>query len=523
MAQNLQIIKNGEDISGKGIKASNQILKDQLPDLTMELLSNIVILGQGLPFRFSNNTPSGRKEVLEKLFKADFMIEDIKVRINNRLSVLKEEQRNIEDTILSINSKLDVIRDSLSKSESELQDMLTPGNSEFIVCDTINPQEKLRQEIKQDTERLNIVKQELQQKKNENEKIVETNNEISNKIVELSNKKIEINNTDYLNDEIEEITNKGLELKNDVILLDKEIQQKDSITDICPTCGQKLQGVEKPDTTKDKARSMQMKAELDKLRIELRELKQKRADKINSELVQIDAQIGKLNSSKKQLIDTRNLDNEINELTNRIHINQNKVDIFESKKKELEINIKNYELQIKENESNRDKLINDKIKLDGKIEVDNKINTVIKRDFRGYLLSNIISLLNSTCKEYAKEVFGHDNLEISQDGNNISITFNNKEYEVLSGGEKQKVDVIIQLAIRQVLMKYTSINANIISMDEIFDNLDDTGSENILNLLTNIISVPSIYIISHHSEIPIPYDSQIIVKKNNKGSTAIQL
>ena len=41
MAQDLKIIKNGEDISGKGIKASSQILKDQLPDLTMELLSNI--------------------------------------------------------------------------------------------------------------------------------------------------------------------------------------------------------------------------------------------------------------------------------------------------------------------------------------------------------------------------------------------------------------------------------------------------------------------------------------------------
>ena len=123
MAQSLQIIKNGEDISGKGIKASNQILKEQLPDLTMELLSNIVILGQGLPFRFSNNTPSGRKEVLEKLFKADFMIEDIKVRINNRLSVLKDEQRTIEDSILSLRSKLEVIRDNYSNNCEELETM----------------------------------------------------------------------------------------------------------------------------------------------------------------------------------------------------------------------------------------------------------------------------------------------------------------------------------------------------------------------------------------------------------------
>lgn len=509
MAQSLQIIKNGEDISGKGIKASNQILKEQLPDLTMELLSNIVILGQGLPFRFSNNTPSGRKEVLEKLFKADFMIEDIKVRINNRLSVLKDEQRTIEDSILSLRSKLEVIRDNYSNNCEELETMESP--------------EELKKQLSEYETQLTELETKRNKINNDNSLITEENDKITKQVLELSNKKIEINNSDYLNDEIEEVTNKGLNLKNDVILLDKEIQQKDSITDICPTCGQKLKGVEKPDTTKDKARSMEMKAELDKLRIERRELTQKRADKINKELTEIDKQISDLKSKIKQTVSTYDLDNQIREISRNKNATQNEINIFINKKKELENSIRNAEIQIANSEKEINDLLSDKIKLDGKIEVDNKINNVIKRDFRGYLLSNIISLLNSTCKEYAKEVFGHDNLRISQDGNNISIAFNEKEYEVLSGGEKQKVDVIIQLAIRKVLMKYTNINANIISMDEIFDNLDDIGSENILNLLTNIISVPSIYIISHHSEIPIPYDSQIIVKKNSKGSTAIQL
>ena len=509
MAQNLKIIKNGEDISGKGIKASNQILKDQLPDLTMELLSNIVILGQGLPFRFSNNTPSGRKEVLEKLFKADFMIEDIKIRINDRLSILKGEQRMIEDSILSLRSKLEVIRENYSNNNKELENIESPEelNKQLLEYENqIIDLEAKRNKINEDNLLIN-----------------EENDKITKQVLELSNQKVEINNSDYLNKEIEEINNRGLNLKNDIILLDKEIQQKDSITDICPTCGQKLKGVTKPDTTKDKERSMQMKAELDRLRLEARELKQKRADKINSELIEIDKQINNLKTKIKQTNSTYVLDNQITEALKNKQAIQNEINIFINKKKELENSIKNAESQISNIEKEIDSLLTDKIKLDGKIEVDNKINTVIKRDFRGYLLSNIISLLNKTCKEYSKEVFKHDNLDIAQEGNNINITFNNKEYEVLSGGEKQKVDIIIQLAIRQVLMKYTSITANIISMDEIFDNLDDIGSENILNLLTNIISVPSIYIISHHAEIPIPYDSQIIVKKNNKGSTAIQL
>ena len=70
------------------------------------------------------------------------------------------------------------------------------------------------------------------------------------------------------------------------------------------------------------------------------------------------------------------------------------------------------------------------------IELINKMETSIKRDFRGYLLSNIILYINHKCKEYAINIFNNDNIEFKLDGNNISISYNNKEYENLSGGER---------------------------------------------------------------------------------------
>ena len=81
---NLFIYKNNENKSGKGIRDTEKILQEYLPDLNAQLLGSVIILGQGLPQRFTNNTPSGRKEVLEKLSKSDFMIADIKDRLSKR-------------------------------------------------------------------------------------------------------------------------------------------------------------------------------------------------------------------------------------------------------------------------------------------------------------------------------------------------------------------------------------------------------------------------------------------------------
>ena len=87
---NLHIIINGEDKSGKGIRDSEKLLSEYLPELTASLIGSVIVLGQGLPQKFSANTPSGRKEVLEKLCKSDFMIQDLKDRISNRKDFLNK-------------------------------------------------------------------------------------------------------------------------------------------------------------------------------------------------------------------------------------------------------------------------------------------------------------------------------------------------------------------------------------------------------------------------------------------------
>ena len=104
------------------------------------------------------------------------------------------------------------------------------------------------------------------------------------------------------------------------------------------------------------------------------------------------------------------------------------------------------------------------------------------------------------------------------DGNNISISYDSKEYESLSGGEKTKVDIIIQLAIRNMLCDYSNFSTNILVVDEITDFLDEQSADNVYSLISGL-DVETIFIISHRGDFSIPTDNQlVIVKRSNKCS-----
>ena len=122
----LKIYINGEDRSGKGIRDSQKLLESYLPDLTASLIGSVVILGQGLPQRFTNNTPAGRKEVLEKLSKSDFMIEDLKKRLQDRKSQLNKDLREIEDKILTTNTLRTSLENQIKQCEERLSQLEDP-------------------------------------------------------------------------------------------------------------------------------------------------------------------------------------------------------------------------------------------------------------------------------------------------------------------------------------------------------------------------------------------------------------
>ena len=522
LGTNLKIYINGEDKSGKGIRDTEKLLSNYLPNLTTDLIGSVIILGQGLPQRFTNNTPSGRKEILEKLSKSDFMIEDIKTKLGKRQKELSDEFDRIKPLTIGYVKEGELLRNNLQelKEDKALLDCNIDYDADIEL--------KENQLIREQKEQIQV--QELYNKLNE---------DLNKKLKEYQDWTSKVNEN-YLyecsviddNANINNLKKENIELENQIKNKEQEIKKLENIKDICPTCGQKLPNVHKVDLA-----PYERELELLRKRFEefnanfiiisdgVRHKKEEVLNKLNATSEEIKQEGQKI---RKEFNDANDLIQNYNKYINNLKLDISRIKLnkenYEKQKNTIDDDIKKCEERIEE--------ITKKIDNNNKLEEDitNHLNIVQKiigfttREFRGILLNNVIEYIRNKFKEYAKIIFNAKEVEFKLDGNNIYIGYDDKVYESLSGGEKQKVDIIIQLCLRDMLCKYFDFSSNILVLDEIFDNLDLLGCQKIINLITSELSdVENVYIISHHVEsLQIPHDEELVIEKNEKGISHIK-
>lgn len=349
--------------------------------------------------------------------------------------------------------------------------------------------------------------------------------------MKLNQQQSKENISNKFNSDINNINTKIFANNGEIKALKAEIERLNNISDICPTCGQKIPGVYKPDTSSQEISLNELTTKNQELELKLKEIEHKKQLELeninlilNSELNKYSEQSIKLNeelNSSKELISE--LSENKNIIEKKLLQAQSDKKNFENNKKDLEEKIKNLESQLAD--LNEKMLYNTKERdeFQNRLDVNSKMLNIAKRDFRGYLLSNIIEFINYKAKSYCKDIFNTDKIDFILDKNNILISYDNKPYENLSGGEKQKIDIIIQFSIRDMLCQFLNFSSNILVLDEVFDNIDSIGCEKIINLIsTKLNDIESIFIITHHTDIPISADSIISIIKNEKGISNLQ-
>lgn len=505
---NLFIYINGENKSGKGIRDTSELLEEYIPQLSSSLINSVIILGQGLPQRFTNNSPSGRKEVLEKLSNSDFMITDLKERLSKRKITLLDQQRQLQDDNLTNSTSIKLNNDNIRLLTEELN--------------TLESKEDLIISLNKVESRLDELSEEIIEFEELDEVFQETFSDKNLEYTKINNEYLDaLNSVEQIDTKEQE--DKLLDLKSEYKLLNNKIRELENVTDICPTCGQKLPNVTKFDTTDlrieldNKLKSIStLEQEIDDINIKNKNnislCKQLFDEKINdikedldiikTDIVENNKKLQSINNTKVELEKEKlDIENRINSLEENILYRKNKIlDLTEKNKK---LNEKLY------NNNEQLDIINERI------SINSKMQTLVKRDFRGYLLNNVISFIEMQAKSYSLVVFGTDKLSFKLNNNNIDIAYDNKDYSVLSGGEKQKLDIIIQFAIRDMLCTFLDFSSNILVLDEITDSLDSIGVNNIFDLIdSNLNDVEVVYIISHHvDELEIPADGEIIIIK----------
>lgn len=514
---NIRILIDGKDCSGKGIRDSEKLLAQYLPDITASLLGSVIILGQGLPQKFTNNSPSGRKEVLEKLSKSDFMIEDLKTRVTSRRLELHKTIREIEDNILASTTTKNYLQEQIQVSQkalesldgSDLQRQLTNAQSELSVYQS---EKEIAQSSADSTQQsINDINQQLQQlAESTHQHEMEVEAEYKERLTEA------------------EFTASRLNAERNSKA--REITRIENIKDVCPTCGQKLPDVHKPDTSELKAELVQLDAEYTAAEINRNSIKKEKDTKLS--LISSDFVTKKLEltSSLAEAVKlSEGYRGAVRDADLKINLATSKISELQRLLAQLETTIQNY-LQTIENNSNKIRELDEQLMYNNSekdlqqthLDVVNKFETALKRDFRGFLLSTIIEYIQQRAKIYSEVIFETDKVGFCLDGNNIDITYLDKAYENLSGGEKQKIDLIIQFSIRDMLCNHLGFTSNILVLDEVFDGLDMIGCQRVLDVISSLTDIKNIFIVTHRKDLSIPTDKEIVVVKSSSGISEIR-
>lgn len=514
----LKISKNDIDISGKGLRESEKKLGEVLPDLTKDLIASTIIIGQGMPNKFSSFSPSGRKDLLEKLTKSDFMVEDIRQRVTTRLTELQRRVRDCEDNLLIHRTQNKTIENTLKVKEAELAKAVKPDFTAQL--------EELTQLITDCRKQFEIASAGVAEKEKSH---ADVNAELL-KLLETSNAEAAEEKEAYeaaFRAQVTERSQKEAEVKT----LTRTIAELKAVTDTCPTCGQKLPGAVKPDTTAQETALVQLNIEIEAINKKVSEINTKHWDyqlqiktKYESTIEGLKLQLRALATEKG------NLQREVQTLTarcteytekyNKIIYDQENWDKYYAR---LQTEITGLQEEWSKNNSLILLLEANKQDIADHLAVVKKMETLTKRDFRGYLLENIIKYIDQVAKDYCDIVFKTRDLEVYLDGNALDISYCGKMFDNLSGGEKQRVDLILQFAIRNMLNAYLNTSSNILVLDEITDFLDKQSCKAIMTLIEKeLTTIESVFVVSHHAtELELPIDSELKVVKNEDGVSEI--
>ena len=426
---NLLITIDGVDKSGKGIRDSEKLLVEYLPELTSSLIGSVIVLGQGLPQKFTNNSPSGRKEVLEKLFKSDYMIQDLKDRISKRRSELNTELREVQDKRLVNLTRIETLTDKINLDKArylQLKEMSSVEEECKLLDEEIRNIEAtitaLKTEIDSYTSKRNIAIEKASACKIQRAEIIA--------------------DIDKEYESTKEFANDGINTCRVKLNLAKtELDKVKKIKDVCPTCGQKLPEVNKPDLKPYEKAVEDALAELghwseqlDKIKAEIDYKKINRTEELGLSIILYNKEAEEILTKVEQLTNEQGTQTQL--LMNKRKSYEEKVSVQNTRLFEME----SLNTSIENNQVIIDNLVLDNKELDEaenvlneRISIQNRFNTAITRDFRGYLLNDIILYINKRAKQYCADIFNTDLIEFRLDGNNLLIEYNNKKSLKIDG------------------------------------------------------------------------------------------
>lgn len=465
---NIYVYENGELISDS-IKKSQEAISSILSISSAQILGSIVLLGQGLPYKFSDLSQIKRKELLEELSGSSEQIAKIQ-------DSLTKQKNKYESTVslLELSSK---------ESSGKITGFTSALNNLKALIENQQSSEDIDLKVKKCQEQISMYTEESEELSKENEKTEVTIKQISD-IVNSVNTFISVKQQE----------------------LNKTVREHDSLQTVCPVCKRPFDSIE--DIKKHRA---ELENNINTLNDELGLLKTK--------LFNNQAILNEKSQEKSQAdFKIWSLANDISKLNSEI----SSLNTQKTHSQNLETQIKDIENNITEENRKYTQSVNDKDVNQNILDCINWLLRETSREFKGVLLEDTVKLLSYKAQQYGNYLVDDKDIKIELSGSKVLISLGNTLYENLSGGERRRVDLSVQFALRDMLSITNGFTCNLLVLDEVFDNLDIQGAEKLITLISSKFSdVESMYIITHHTDFDIPYDCILTVTKN-QGVSSLQ-
>lgn len=540
--------KDGRDISARNRTDTNKLIVSTF-GITKDIFLDSVFLSQGASTNLASLSPTARKERLEILTNTDYTVGLFKDRLKNEQVKYEAECVKVKMEITKLDGKID----ALNSKKYELQQKIYEIDAQIKKREALGNIADIEKDITENQECINHLMSELE--------VLETNIAKQESELETFRQTSDSNqverdkvNTDIsaqrllcekISNEIDSIDTSIEHANKEIARLNKEID-KIKNSDTCPTCGRKYDNVNEEhilnaiNELKDSIVVEENKiAELNKSKDEKCSLyntevskgKELRAklDSFNAEVDKFRVELNKMESSRKALLTERQ------QKQTSIRVFQSTIDdlrglkerilkIDVGNKAEFETMINNIDTELESINIGRTTLENSYNEQNTNEDIVKNCMQLVTKDFRTYLLKNSIQYLNKLLEIYSVELFSNskDVITINDDDSKLDIYLGDATYESLSGGEKTRVNIALLLAQKSLANIIGNIRYNIIILDEILGYCDSQAENNVINLITRELDdLESIYMVSH-KEIPVGYDSSLVVVKNKDGLSTVR-
>lgn len=293
----------------------------------------------------------------------------------------------------------------------------------------------------------------------------------------------------------------------------KKLQEFLNTHDKCPTCSQNISPefissqIELLNKEINKLESQKKELSIDyENKKKLEDTAQAEVDKLSKELNEL---FGVMSSKKTEY---KNNDRNITEYTSMRAKLENNTNISELKS------------SIEREVSSINEYNSKSVKLQKRLEIyKSTLEILSETGVKKAILNNYIDIINQKVNEYISQFECSFSFEMDSEFNeDIKLDFHDSvKYENLSAGQKQRLDLSIFLAFREIAQLRSKVSANILLMDEILDtNLDDDGVSQIIDILSRQGNI-NIFAISHR-DVMDKFDNIIYIEKEKFGFSRIK-